>query len=93
LEGEGLMEIFDLYGLLVEHIFGGLFLSIIGIVIFMALIIMISRTSFITGLALIGFFLLVVGIYFNKITYFIIVLGSFVYFIYQVMAFIQQGRN
>lgn len=87
------MEIFDLYGLLVENIFGGLFLSLIGIILFMAIVIMISRTSFITGLALIGFFSLIAGIYFSKITYFIIVLGSFIYFFFQIYAFIERGKN
>lgn len=82
------MAVFDLYGLLVEQLFGGLFLSIIGVIIFMAIIIAITRTSFITGATIIGFFLLVCGIQYNALTTFIITVGGILYFMISLVRLI-----
>lgn len=83
------MAVFDLYGLFVEQVFGGLLMAIVGIVIIMAIIIMISRTSFATGIALIGFFLFICGLYYSVLTLFILTIGAISYFIFSLVRFAQ----
>lgn len=82
----------DLWTLLVENLFGGFWISIVGLIVIMAIILMMGGVSFLTVIIFSTFFILSMAIgYGHPIITIPIVIGIFVLFMLELIGFIESG--
>lgn len=82
----------DLFTLLVENLFGGFWISIVGLLVVMAIILMMGGVSFLTVIIFSMFFILSMAIgYGHPIITIPIVIAIFTMFILELIGFIESG--
>ncbi len=82
----------DLWTLLVENLFGGFWISVVGLLVIMAIILMMGGVSFLTVIIFSMFFILSMTIgYGHPIITIPIVIGIFTMFILELIGFIESG--
>ena len=84
----------DLWTLFVENIFGGFWLSVGGLLVVMAIILMMGGVSFLTVIIFGMFFILSMAIgYGHPIIIIPIVIGIFTAFVLEIIGFLESGAG
>jgi len=82
----------DLWTLLVENLFGGFWISVVGLIVIMAIILMMGGVSFLTVIIFSTFFILSMTIgYGHPIITIPIVIAIFTFFMLELIGFIESG--
>jgi hypothetical protein len=78
---------FDLYALLVEQLFGGVFLAVLGVAAIMLVIAMFGKVSFSTMTAILIYYIIICGINYSVLFLFLMTFFILVYLIYAGVGF------
>ena len=84
---------FDLYGLFVEQLFGGLLIACVGLAVIYIIVMALGKLSYSTMISVIILYLIVFGIFSNALTFFIILVAVLFYFVTSLIRFFSGRLN
>jgi Mg2+/Co2+ transporter CorB len=83
----------DLYGLLVENVFGGVGIAIVGVAVLLMIIGALSKKSMALMIAEVCSFLAVSALYYSWWSMFLVIIAVLVYFFASLIKFWSGGNN